>query len=136
MIEYNELDDDIVPVIRDLNDKGYSTKDSCAGHPYKGRITQGYISFDNARNGKFTPKQKGEILEILHKHGVGVSPWMNTVEWDDEGGVDEFDRLHNIDAVRFSGIGKSRAGKWNRVRNKLKAKPVRKVTAKIKSYKG
>ena len=132
MIEYNELDADIIPVIRELNDKGYSTKDSCAGHPYHGRITQGYVSFDNAKNGKFTPKQKSEILEILHKHGVGTSPWMHTIEWDDEDGVDEFDKSHNIDAVRFPGIGKSRAGKWNRVRNSAKLQCARKVVPRIK----
>jgi uncharacterized protein (UPF0297 family) len=130
MVNYEELDNAIVPIIKELNDKGYVTRDSCSGHIYNGRQTQAYISFGNVKNGKFTKKQKDEIIEILKQHGVRVSPWMNDIEWDNEEGADEYNKLHNIDAIRFPGFGRSRAGKWVGVRRKLE-----KTKKKIKKTK-
>lgn len=44
-VDYNELDDDIVGIVRAMNQfKGIETKFSCAGHNSEGYVT-GYVQF-------------------------------------------------------------------------------------------
>ena len=52
---YIEIDDDIVEIIKILNEKGYITQYCCAGHVER-EIFQCYIKFANKYNFKTRPK--------------------------------------------------------------------------------
>ena len=63
-----KLDEDIAPIIRELNLKGYKTKGSCSGHPYyslneaflrsneSARKLSGFIEAENTGQGEYPIK--------------------------------------------------------------------------------
>lgn len=58
-----DIDPEIRSVVIELNNKGYKTEGSCAGHV---RVRRGFISF----TGVITPPKVERISQIARKHGL------------------------------------------------------------------
>jgi hypothetical protein len=105
---YKELDVDVVPVIKELNAKGYKTTACCAGHGFG---KHGYIAFKNVNGGKFTNEQEREISRIFAKLGVyevvfDESDWQDAIHGEAFIEFPAMSKARNINTIRKVGLNR------------------------------
>jgi len=81
--DFNDIDKEILPVVIMLNDLGFETTWSCAGHGRNAKFKRGLISFKET----LTNEEKLHIEEIAKHFGLKNLSWYDDTIFFDPIGI-------------------------------------------------